>query len=160
MHNICSEDPAPLSELLPECPKELEAVVSKMLRKSSRERYQSMEDVLLDLDSVCKTLQSQSVVDFIERSRQLFDQGRFAEARDLVCQALQLESGNQQARALLEKTNAELKRILNRPKAQQYVEKARPFWEKESSRKPKRRLKMPCSSTPALLPPKTCTARS
>jgi len=123
MHNICSEDPAPLSELLPECPKELEAVVFKMLRKSSHERYQSMEDVLLDLDSVCKTLQSQSVVDLIERSRQLFDEGRFAEARDLVCQALQLESGNQQARALLEKTNAELKRIMNRPKAQQYVEK-------------------------------------
>jgi tetratricopeptide (TPR) repeat protein/ferritin len=123
MHNICSEDPAPLSNLLPECPKELEAVVSKMLRKSPGDRYQSMEDVLLDLDHVCKTLQSQSIADLLDQSRQQFDQGRFAEARDLVRQVLQLEAGNQQARALLEKTNAELKRILNRPKAQQYVEK-------------------------------------
>jgi tetratricopeptide (TPR) repeat protein len=123
MHNICSEDPAPLSNLLPECPKELEAVVSKMLRKSPGDRYQSMEDVLLDLDHVCKTLQSQSIADLLDQSRQQFDQGRFTEARDLVRQVLQLEAGNQQARALLEKTNAELKRILNRPKAQQYVEK-------------------------------------
>src|SRR6516225_2318597 len=47
MHNICSVEPAPLSKFVPECPKELEAVVSRMLRKSPRERYQSMEDVLL-----------------------------------------------------------------------------------------------------------------
>jgi serine/threonine protein kinase/anti-sigma28 factor (negative regulator of flagellin synthesis) len=123
MHNICSVDPAPLSSLVPECPKELEAVVFKMLRKSSRERYQSMEDVLLDLEPLCRTLQSQSIAGLLEQSQQLFDQERFAEARDLVRQALQVESGNQKARVLLEKANAELKRILNRPKVQQYVEK-------------------------------------
>ena len=123
MQNICSLDPAPLSRLVQECPKELEAVVFKMLRKSPRERYQSMEDVLLDLEPLCRALQSQSIADLLEQSQQLFDQERFAEARDLVRQALQVESGNQKARALLEKTNAELKRILNRPKVRQYVEK-------------------------------------
>ena len=123
MHSICNNDPIPLSGLLPECPKELEVIVTKMLRKSPSERYQSMEDVLLDFEPVCKTLQAQSVADLLEQSRQLFKDERFVEARDLARQALQLESGNQEARALLEKANAELKRILNRPKAQRYVEK-------------------------------------
>jgi len=123
MHNICDEDPVPLGQVLPECPKELELAVHKMLRKSPGERYQSMEDVLLDLDPICKTLQSQSVAELLQQTRRLFEEERFAEGRDLVRQALQLESGNQQARALLEKANVELRRILNRPKAQQFVDK-------------------------------------
>ena len=49
MHSICSDEPILLSKQLPDCPHELEVTVSKMLRKSPSERYQSMEDVLLDL---------------------------------------------------------------------------------------------------------------
>ena len=123
MHNICNEDPAPLSNVLPECPKELELAVSKMLRKLPSERYQSMEDVLLDLDPICRTLQSQAVADLLGQTYQLFDEKRFSEARDLARQAVQLESTNQEARRMLDKANAELKRILNRPKVQQFVEK-------------------------------------
>jgi predicted Ser/Thr protein kinase len=123
MHSICNEEPTPLSNFLPECPTELSLTVSKLLRKSPADRHQSMEDVLLDLDPICKTLQAHSVADLLEQSRQLIDQDRFADARNLLRQALQVESGNQQARALLEKANAELRRTLNRPKAQQYVEK-------------------------------------
>jgi hypothetical protein len=123
MHNICNEEPAPLSKVLPDCPKELELAVSKMLRKLPSERYQSMEDVLLDLDPICRTLQSQAVADLLGQTHQLFDQKRFAEARDLARQAVQLESTNQEARQMLDKANAELKRILNRPKVQQFVDK-------------------------------------
>lgn len=123
MHSICNEDPTPLIKVLPECPKELELAVSKMLRKLPSERYQSMEDVLLDLDPICRTLQSQAVADLLGQTHQLFDEKRFAEARDLARQAVQLESTNQEARRMLDKANAELKRILNRPKVQQFVEK-------------------------------------
>jgi serine/threonine protein kinase len=73
---ICNEEPTPLGKILPECPKELEAVVSIMLRKSRTERYQSMEDVLLDLDPVCKTLQSQSVADLAEQAQQRLKHSR------------------------------------------------------------------------------------
>lgn len=123
MHSICNLDAPPLNELLPECPNELTQVITKMLRKSPSDRYQSMEDVLLDLDPICKTLQSQSVLDLLEQTRQLFSQGNYAEGRELVRQALQLDSGNHQARSLLEKANVELRRLSNRPKVQQLVEK-------------------------------------
>ncbi len=129
MHCICNEDPSPLSKFLPECPHELEVILSKILQKSPSERYQSMEDVLLELDPVCKTLQSQFVADLVGQSRLLVEEGQFAQARELLRQALQVESGNQQARGLLEKANAALKRILNRPRAQQYVEKGQALLE-------------------------------
>ncbi len=123
MHNICNEDPAPLSQVLPECPKELELAVHRMLRKLPSERYQSMEDVLLDLDPICKTLQSQAVADLIGQAHQLFTEKRFSETRELARQAVQLESSSQEARGLLDKANIELKRIQNRPKVQQFVDK-------------------------------------
>jgi serine/threonine protein kinase len=129
MHSICNAEPTPLSKSLLECPEELQRTVAKMLSKSPAERYESMEDVLLDLDPICKALQSQSVAALLGQSRQLLEHGNFAEARDAVRQALQLDSGNQQARALLEKANAGLKRIQNRPKAQQLVERGQTLLE-------------------------------
>jgi serine/threonine protein kinase len=123
MHNICNVEPPPLKGLLPECPAELDTAVTKMLQKSPSDRYQSMEDVLLDLEPIWKALRSQSIADLLDQTRRLFDEKRFTDARDLARQAVQLESSNQQARSLLEKANAEIRRLLNRPKAQQFVEK-------------------------------------
>jgi uncharacterized protein YbaR (Trm112 family) len=129
MHNICEQNPKPLKHFVAECPAELEIIMSRVLQKSPSERYQSMEDLLLDLDPVSNKLQAQFVADLIGQSGHLLEQGEFAQARDLLRQALQVESGNHQARALLERANTELKRLLNRPKAQQYIEKGRALLE-------------------------------
>jgi eukaryotic-like serine/threonine-protein kinase len=129
MRGICEHHPKPLRQCVAECPAELETVLLRILQKSPAERYQSMEDVLLDLDPVSNKLQAQFVADLIQQSGNMLEQGEFAQARDLLRQALQVESGNHQARALLERANTELKRLLNRPKAQQYIEKGRALLE-------------------------------
>jgi hypothetical protein len=129
MRGICEHDPKPLRQCVAECPAELEIILSRILQKSPSERYQSMEDLLLDLDPVSNKLQAQFVADLIQRSGHLLEQREFAQARDLLRQALQVESGNHEARTLLEKANTELKRLLNRPKAQQYIEKGRALLE-------------------------------
>jgi serine/threonine protein kinase len=123
MRCICEQEPEPLSKFLPECPAELEGILSKTLQKSPSERYQSMEDLMLELDPVSKRLQVQSVAELVDQSRRLVEQSQFTEARDLLRQALRFEYANQQVRSLLEKVNSELKRILVRPKVQQFVEK-------------------------------------
>jgi serine/threonine protein kinase/predicted Zn-dependent protease len=123
MHSICQQDPIPLQQASPECPAALEKVIQKVLRKSPDERYQSMEEVLLDLDPICKSLQSESVVALVEQARSLSEQGDYSQSRDLLRQALQIDSTNTQARNLLEKANTELRRILIRPKLQQQIEK-------------------------------------
>ncbi len=124
MNAICNEEPTPLNTHIAEIPNELQVVVSKILQKSPAERYQSMEDVLLELDPVLKTLQVQFVVDLVAQSRLLIEQNEYTQARDLLRQALQVESSNTQARGLLDKANAGVRRLLNRPKAQQCIERA------------------------------------
>ena len=96
-----------------------------------------MEDLLLELDPICKKLQAQAVIELVAQSRQRVDQGDFTEARDLVRQALQIDSGNQHARTLLEKVNAELKRRQVRPKVQQFVEKGQALLEEGKTQEAK-----------------------
>src|ERR1700693_695362 len=129
MHSICQENPSPLRKFLADCPEELEAIVARVLQKIPNERYQSMEELLLELDPVCKRLQVQFVADLIQQSRELLEQSEFAQGRDLLRQALDVESGNQQARRLLEKANTELKRLQNRPNVQQFIDRGRALLE-------------------------------
>jgi serine/threonine protein kinase len=125
LRSICEREPEPLSKFLPDCPTELENILSKALQKSPSQRYQSMEDILLELDPLSKRLQAESVTELVDQSRRFVEQSQYTQARDLLRQALQFESGNQQVRSLLEKVNSELKRILVRPKVHEYVEKGR-----------------------------------
>ena len=123
MNKICQQDPTPLHEVAPECPPELEAVMQRIFQKSPADRYQTMEDLLVELDPICKSFQSATVLKLVEQGGDLVRQGNYTQARDVLRQALQIESTNTQARSLLEKVNVELKRAMVRPKAQQLVEK-------------------------------------
>lgn len=125
MRSICQESPSATPQSVEPLPRELEAIIARVLQKSPRDRYQSMEDLLGDLDPVCKKLQIQFVADLIEQGRQALEQSEFALSRDSLRQALQVESGNHQARVLLEKANTELRRLQNRPSAEQFIEKGR-----------------------------------
>jgi len=129
MHGICDQDFEPLCAVCPESPPELEAVLSRVLQKSPMDRYQSMEDLLLELDPICRGLQSVTVAKLVEHGHELVRQGDYPQARDILRQALQVESTNTQARSLLDKVNTELRRILIRPKAQEMVEKGRALLE-------------------------------
>ena len=123
MHSICQQEPQSLLEVAPECPPALEKVVHKVLRKSAEERYQSMEELALDLDPICKSLQAESVISLVAQARELSGKGDYSQSLIYLRQALQIDSTNTPARNLLEKVNTEQRRILLRPKLQQQVEK-------------------------------------
>jgi len=125
MQSICLHEPVPLAQVAPDCPEDLQSAVHRMLRKTEVERVQTMEDLLLELDPIRQRLQAETVAGMIERGRQLAEQGEFAEARELLRQALHVDPTNSQARGLSEKVGAELKRLSVQPKAQQHVDKGR-----------------------------------
>ena len=153
MHGICQVEPKPLREVAADCTPALEAVVYRLLRKLPAERYQSMEDVLLDLDPICRALQAETVIDLVAQARQSATQGDYSQARDFLRQALQIDPTHTDARASLEKVNAELRRILIRPKAQQHVEKGRALLEEgkiqEAKAEAENALQLDSSFTPA-----------
>jgi tRNA A-37 threonylcarbamoyl transferase component Bud32 len=127
MQSICMKEPIPLREVAPECPPELEAVVHRTLVKSVTERTQSMEDLLLELDPICKSLQAQTSADLVAKAKALVQDREFTRARELLVQALQVDFTNRPARALLDEVNADLKRILIRPKVEKHVNAGRAF---------------------------------
>src|ERR1700686_1441219 len=129
MHGICSQEPAPLRSLCPEAPEELEAVIGKLLQKSPDDRSQSMEELLIRLDPICKSLQVASLAEMVARSCELVEQRDYPHARDLLRQALLIDSKNATARTLLEKVNLEIRGVTLRPKAQQQVEKGKALLE-------------------------------
>ena len=97
--------------------------MQRIFQKSPADRYQTMEDLMVELDPICKSFQSATVLKLVEQGGDLVKQGNYTQARDVLRQALQIESTNTHARSLLEKVNLELKRALVRPRAQQLVEK-------------------------------------
>src|SRR3984957_2905840 len=125
MRSITDHQPKPLVEVLADCPPELADIVSKCLQKSPDNRCQSMEELLLDLEPVCKRLQQRAVSELTEQCRHHVERNEFADARDLLRHALQIDPDNQTVRSMFESVSAELKRILVRPKALQFVEKGR-----------------------------------
>ncbi len=58
MFAIMSEEPDPISELRPDLPAELDAVLRRALKKDRSDRYQSMEELLADLEPVVRRMQA------------------------------------------------------------------------------------------------------
>ena len=58
IYTIINEDPEPLTSIRSGIPMELERIVTKMLAKRSGERYQGLEEFLVDLRAVKKLVES------------------------------------------------------------------------------------------------------
>src|SRR5438309_2007609 len=54
--SILQDEPRAIGQIVPECPAELESVVSRSLRKDDKARYSTMEALLADLENVCALL--------------------------------------------------------------------------------------------------------
>jgi serine/threonine protein kinase len=77
-----AEDEFPsVSSIVPECGPEMEAIVQRMLRKQSVDRYQSMEDVLLDLEPVWNGMRSSAAAGLAERAREFYELGDLPKAQ-------------------------------------------------------------------------------
>ena len=139
MHSICSQDAPSLRSVDPAVPADLEIVASRLLQKSPRNRYQSMEDVLLELDPICKALQAESVAGMVKESRELaarsqqaeidrelsarkaLDEGksllnaaRYADAASTVRAGLKADPANHDLQKLLEQIEPEKKKSVTR----------------------------------------------
>jgi eukaryotic-like serine/threonine-protein kinase len=129
MLNIAEEKTKPpsLYELLHECPPALEKLVSKMLEKDVRRRFQTMEEVLYDMEPLWENLQQESVSGLVAESENLFRAQEFSRARDLLRKALQFDSRHGRAKTLLEQVSGELRLIQIRSQVASILERAQQF---------------------------------
>src|SRR5579871_2260012 len=114
MYRIVNLDPAPLPSS--ECPPELQAVISKLLSRQRELRYQSLEDTRFDLQPILKGLERGEVDRLISEARQLMFEERWDDALEIVRRARKLDPQNATARAMSDRINQEIRRLLVRPR--------------------------------------------
>jgi eukaryotic-like serine/threonine-protein kinase len=120
------EDEVPsIATTLPDCPPEVQSVIARMLKKVSAERYQSMEDVLLDLEPLWNRLKTSEAAVLAERGRELYELGDLALAHDRLRQARQIDSTNTLAKSLLEKIATQVRRSEVEPKVREHLSRGR-----------------------------------
>jgi len=122
MQAICLQEPVALRQVAADCPPDVEALVHRMLRKADAERFQTMEDVLLELEPICRRVQAETAGALLDQAREFMAQGKLAEARDTLRDAMQVDSTNVELRSLSDKVNSELKRQAVRKQAERHVE--------------------------------------
>jgi serine/threonine-protein kinase len=124
MSNIILEKPRSIAEAAPGTPADVQAVLERMLAKEAEARYQSMEEVLLELEPIWRRLQQAEVSDLLANSQQLFECGDLESAKAKVSQIIQIDTSNTQAKSLLEKINLEVRRKQVVPQLKARVESA------------------------------------
>ena len=124
--NIVDEkkNPLPVRDFAPDCSSELEVLIGRMLRKDVNERFQTMEEVLFELEPIWRSLQEENIAGLITNSEILIRAQDFPRARDLLRQALQMDSRHDRAKLLLDQVNTELKRIQTKSQINKSLEKA------------------------------------
>src|SRR5207248_7170100 len=103
--------PEPLSEVVPGCPLQLEAIVMRALTKDRELRYQSLEDLLVDLHPVFVGLQQSRAAELFNEARDLLNSGQVVEAQAIVRNIRDLDPANREARRLREQIEQSLSKM-------------------------------------------------
>jgi len=127
MFHILSDPPPALQSVASSCPDELASIVGRMLEKKAQDRYQSMDDVLRDLEPLWKSAQQSTVAGLLADCQQLVSAKDLQRAQGLLRKALQIDSTNTQAKSLLEKVTVELRRSQVLPKVNEHLNRGRGF---------------------------------
>jgi len=127
MYHIMNDNPPTLQSLGVECSDELARIIRVMLEKKAEDRYQSMEDVLRDLEPLWKAAQQSTVAGLLADSHSLVAANDLQRAQALLRKALQIDTSNTQAKSLLEKITTELRRTEILPKLNEHLDRGQSF---------------------------------
>ena len=124
MFAIVSQDPKSIRELRPDLPPELDDVLRRIFKKEPGERYQNMEELLGELEPIARKMQQESVGVLVTQSENLFNQGDLQRAKELLKQALVLDTSHLHAKTLLDRVNSAIRQSEVAPKLNAMVAKA------------------------------------
>src|SRR5262245_49971016 len=101
--NVTMVDPPSLRAVAPECPPALEQIIFKAIHKDRAQRYQSFDDLQLDVTPILADLESKLAQQKVKEGERLFGAGKIQEARLVMREALRLAPANAEANALRRK---------------------------------------------------------
>jgi serine/threonine protein kinase len=118
MYKITHTEPDPLRSLAPECPDALEEIVMRALAKERDLRYQSLEDLRLDIEPILMDLQRKQGSFMVTAAQEALQRGDTNSAQAMVRQILDLDPTNQKARAMRDGISLEARRRSAQPQVE------------------------------------------
>jgi TonB family protein len=118
---VLTTEPEPLSHLCPEVPAELDNLIAKGLKKDVGERYQSLEELMVDLEPIGLNLQRSLIGDLLAEGRQLKEKGNLIGAQEKVRIILILDRTQTDAKRLNTEIRSELQRLSSLPRVRELV---------------------------------------
>lgn len=103
MYAITNQEPAPIRSLMPSCPPALEKIVMRAIAKDRELRYQSLEELHLDVQPILLDLRRDRARALLPEAQRLFEEQKWDETQALVRRILDLNPMETEARALREK---------------------------------------------------------
>jgi serine/threonine-protein kinase len=106
LFKILNEPPQAITELLPNCPPQLEKIVLRALEKNREERYQSAEDMAFELQRVADSLKRSMVEIYLKQGQQSFQDRNLTVAKESLMRVLEIDSSHEVAKSLLEQVQS------------------------------------------------------
>ena len=121
IYKVTVEDPPPLRKSMQDCPAGLEDVLARMLSKHRELRYQSLREVLFDIQPVLMDLQQERAAALMTQAQDLFQRQQTEAANALMPEILELDPGNRTAYRLRD----QIQRQLLKPKIAAFLKTGR-----------------------------------
>ena len=102
-------------------PAELDDIIAKGLKKNVGERYQSLEELMADLEPIGQSLQRSLIGDLLVEARQMKEKGDLNGAQEKLRVILLLDRTHGEAKQLNSVITAELQRLSSLPKVRELV---------------------------------------
>jgi serine/threonine protein kinase len=110
MSNIVLEDHRAIQEAAPGTPDDVRAILDRMLAKDADVRYQTMEDLLTELEPVWQRYLQSDISVMLENSKRLYSDGDLMAAKSEIVQILAWDPTNTQAKGIAERISSDVRR--------------------------------------------------
>jgi serine/threonine-protein kinase len=111
LYRVIHEPYTPLHDFVENLPQGLSNVVQKALAKQVEDRYETAEEMALDLQVVSTALKEDRVKALLETARRLAAERQFVNARTILLQAQRSDPGNPVTRALIDEVQEHLSQM-------------------------------------------------
>jgi serine/threonine-protein kinase len=99
-----------LSQVLPNCPPELESILERALAKNPEERYQTATELALDLSHVQDQLKHERVSEYLQNAEAYIAERHWAKAQEQLLQVLKVDRQNTRSSTLLRQVQQEIQK--------------------------------------------------
>ncbi|MGH9776274.1 MAG: protein kinase domain-containing protein, partial [Candidatus Acidiferrales bacterium] len=125
IYKIANEQPEPVTKFLPQCPPQLENIISRVLTKNREQRYQTAADLAFDLEQVADNLRRNMVEVYLQQGQRSLNEGNFTVAKVSLHKVLEIDSTHELAKELLAQVQDSLRSRQQAEKIEQLMSRAK-----------------------------------